>query len=72
MVERGKVLKVFPPCELPIDAAFPSQDGAKAAADIVGLFDNVKAIDLRRSGGWFEQGAEHPDRSGFAGAVRTQ
>ena len=36
MVERGEILQVFAPGELPVDAALAGQDGAQALAHLVG------------------------------------
>ncbi len=62
VLQRGEVFQVFTSGQLPINTAFTGQNGSQTAPDLVGLFDDIKAVHMRAAAGGFEQRAQHPDR----------
>jgi hypothetical protein len=72
VVQRRKIFEILPSGELPINAAFARKDRAQAAPDVIGLFDNIEAVDLCGAARGLEQGTEHADRGGFTGSIRAE
>ena len=68
---RREVFQVLTAAELPINASFAGKQSTKTAAHIVGLLDDIEAIDVC-SGRVGSSKVQSIRMCGFACAIRTQ
>ncbi len=69
MVEAGEVAQVVVTGKPPVQAALAAEDEADLPLNLAGSADDIEAEDAGFSGSGEQQGGEHLDRGGLAGAV---
>ncbi len=70
--QSGEVFQILARGQFPVDAALTGQHRAQTLPHLIGLLHDVEAVHAGRAARRFEQCAQHADRRGFAGAVRSQ